>query len=208
VPQDFSGPIALGYAESKFIAEKILAAASSNSGTPVTILRVGQVAGSMDPEAPAWPKQEWLYPVIKACRALGLVPTILVPINWVPIDLASSVITELLLSPVKGKLQVYNIVNPREVSWELLVDELQRRFGPDLKTAPPKDWIHEVRKHDSYVKEVPNLEPALKLVEQLLKGASEIRYDTEKAVAASSTMAAMKPIDKNLLGVWLDQWNL
>lgn len=116
VPEDFSGPIALGYAESKCIAEKILAAASSTSGTPVTILRVGQVAGSTDPEAPAWPTQEWLYPVIKTSRALGLFPATLVPINWVPINLASSAITELLFNPAKDNFQVYNIVNPREVS--------------------------------------------------------------------------------------------
>jgi thioester reductase-like protein len=208
VPEGFSGPTGLGYAESKSIAEKILAAANDASGTPVTILRVGQVAGSTDPKASAWPTQEWLYPVIKACRALSLVPETLMPIDWVPIDLASSTITELLLSSVKDSLQVYNIVNPKEASWDVLVEELQSRFGPGLKTVPLKEWLQQVRKHESYAAEAPRLEPALKLVDQILKGTGPVSIDTEKAVAASSTLANIKAIDKNLLGIWLDQWKL
>ena len=208
VPEDFSGPLALGYAESKCIAEKILAAAASTSGTPVTILRVGQVAGSTDPKASAWPMQEWLYPVIKTSRALGLVPTTLAPLNWVPINLASSAITELILSPAKDNLEVYNIVNPQEVSWDVLVEELQSRYGPSFKTAPLPEWVQEVRKRDSYMKEAPNLEPALNLVDQIIKGPSYTRFDTGKAVAASNTMATMKPLNRNLLSIWLDQWNL
>lgn len=124
ITQDFSGPMALGYAESKSVAERILAAASSKSGIPVTILRVGQVAGSTNPKASPWPTQEWLYPLIKASRDLGVVPATLHPINWVPIDLVSSAIIELLLFPAKENLHVYNIVNPQEVSWDLLVEEL------------------------------------------------------------------------------------
>ena len=208
VPEGFSSPIALGYAESKCVAEKILAAATSTSGTPVTILRVGQVAGSTDPKAPAWPMQEWLYPVLKVSRALGVVPATLAPINWVPIDLAASTIAELISSPAKNNLEVYNIVNPQEVSWDLLVQELQTRYGHGLKAVSLEEWVQEVRKNHTYVNEAPNLEPALNLVDQIVKGARNIRFDTEKAVAASNTMATMKPLDRNLLGIWLDQWNL
>lgn len=207
VPEDFSGPLKLGYAESKCVAEKILATASSNSGMPVTILRVGQVAGSTDPNAPAWPSQEWLYPVIKACRALNLAPEDITPINWVPIDMVSSAITQLLSSSSEDNLQVYNIVNPHEVSWDTLVQILQGRFGPGLKSVPLKNWIQGVRKHQSYVVEAPLIEPALKLLEQLV-GVGKIRFDTEKAVAKSRTMATLKPIDKTMLSLWLDQWNL
>lgn len=208
VPENYSWPMTLGYAESKCIAEMILAQASTVSLTPVTILRLGQVAGPTNPEASGWPTREWLYPVIKASKRVGIIPMGHFPINWVPIDWASSSITELILTLPKASLEVYNIVNPQGVPWNLFAEELQSRFGADLKVATLGEWAEEVRKHTIYVSEDPMLAPALILVDQMVKIPSNIAFTTEKAVAASHTMATMRPIDRNLLGLWLDQWNV
>jgi thioester reductase-like protein len=208
IPQDFSTTMRLGYAESKCVAERIIADASNISGTPVTILRVGQVAGSTNPVDPVWPKQEWLYPVIQASKALGFIPATLRPINWIPIDQASLVVEELLSSPPRSNLEVYNIVNPHPVPWDLLVELLQERFGAETKVLPLEEWSRHVRKHNSLEIAGPTLEPALNMIDELIRGKAEILCSTEKSVAASKTMAALKPIDKNLLKIWLDQWNL
>ncbi|KAJ8065229.1 hypothetical protein OCU04_005934 [Sclerotinia nivalis] len=75
------GALKLGYAESRCVAESILAAANQNSNIPVTILRVGQVGGSTNANDPPWPKQEWLYPVLKASKSLGLIASKLTPVD-------------------------------------------------------------------------------------------------------------------------------
>ena len=47
-------PAHMGYGESKYVAEHILGAASKQSGTPISILRVGQIAGSTEQSDPEW----------------------------------------------------------------------------------------------------------------------------------------------------------
>ncbi|KAK2603619.1 hypothetical protein QQS21_004200 [Conoideocrella luteorostrata] len=205
VPEDYSMSMQLGYSESKCVAEMILAEANRISSTPITILRVGQVAGGTNPQAPLWPAQEWIYPVIKASRSLGMIPMSHFPINWVPIDLASLVIAELVLSPSRKTFDVYNIVNPQEVSWSLLAEVLKKRFGSNNNVIPWEKWAVEARKMTSLMED-PMLEPALKLVDEMVKVPSEISFSTEKAIAASPTMATMKAIDENLLCSWLEQW--
>ncbi len=56
---DFTIPLAMGYAESKYIAELLLEAAVKESGISAVICRVGQLAGPVL-KGGMWNKQEWL----------------------------------------------------------------------------------------------------------------------------------------------------
>lgn len=117
----------LGYGHSKHVSERVLTEASAVSGTPVTILRVGQVAGSRTSSGGKWSAEEWIPSLAAICRGLGLVPDDLPPIDWVPLDLAAKVICELALpragqggvygqvgdeTATKEHLKVFNVVNP------------------------------------------------------------------------------------------------
>ncbi|CRG91279.1 Mediator of RNA polymerase II transcription subunit 12-like protein [Talaromyces islandicus] len=75
-----------GYAESKFISERICAFASTFSGVPTTIHRVGQIAGPTT-EHGLWNKQEWLPSLVATSKTLGKVPTELgnMPVDWIPV---------------------------------------------------------------------------------------------------------------------------
>ncbi|KAK3185857.1 hypothetical protein K4F52_005311 [Lecanicillium sp. MT-2017a] len=206
-PEAYSNALNLGYAESKCVAEMVLAEASKITQTPVTILRVGQVAGSTNSQAPAWPVQEWLYQAIKAVRNTGLIPMSNLPINWVPVDLAAAAIADLILSPPTETLEVYNIVNPNNTAWSMLCDELQNRFGPGLKVTSLTEWVEEVQRRSTEAFQDHMLDPALKLMKAARNLPEDVQFCTEKAVSASPTMATMRPIDQPLLRTWLDQWN-
>lgn len=205
-PEAYSNALNLGYAESKCVAEMVLAEASKITQTPVTILRVGQVAGSTNSQAP-WPVQEWLYQAIKAVRNTGLIPMSNLPINWVPVDLAAAAIADLILSPPTETLEVYNIVNPNNTAWSMLCDELQNRFGPGLKVTSLTEWVEEVQRRSTDAFQDHMLDPALKLMKAARNLPEDVQFCTEKAVSASPTMATMRPIDQPLLRTWLDQWN-
>lgn len=63
---DFSVPAAMGYGESKYIAEQLLEKAGKDSGVSAAICRVGQLAGPVVKDG-VWSKQEWLPSVSLTC---------------------------------------------------------------------------------------------------------------------------------------------
>ena len=60
-----------GYAESKWVAEQILAAATRKAGLPTTTVRVGQLCG---PENGRWNEREWFPSLVKSARHVGCLP--------------------------------------------------------------------------------------------------------------------------------------
>lgn len=62
---DFTIPEAMGYAESKYVAERLLEDAATGFGVSSIICRVGQLAGPVK-KSGAWSKQEWLPSVSHA----------------------------------------------------------------------------------------------------------------------------------------------
>ena len=49
----------MGYAESKYISERLLETATEKCGLSATVVRVGQLTGPVVKEG-VWSKQEWL----------------------------------------------------------------------------------------------------------------------------------------------------
>jgi len=61
-----------GYARSKLIAERIVAAAAENAGVPATVLRIGQVVG--DTREGIWNDTEAWPLIVRSARTLGVLP--------------------------------------------------------------------------------------------------------------------------------------
>lgn len=66
---DFSVPAAMGYGESKYVAEQLLDEAGKSSGVSAAICRVGQLAGPVL-KGGIWNKQEWL-PSVSSTPAIS-----------------------------------------------------------------------------------------------------------------------------------------
>ena len=101
---DSSAPLLMGYAQSKYVAERLLSRASSVAGIPTMICRVGQVAGPVktDGNGGFWNKQEWLPSLIASSKYLRKIPESLGPsdsVDWIPVDFLSRVLVELLEKP-------------------------------------------------------------------------------------------------------------
>lgn len=64
---DFSVPSAMGYGESKYVAEQLLEKARKISRVSAAICRVGQLAGPVVKRG-IWNKQEWLPSVSSTCK--------------------------------------------------------------------------------------------------------------------------------------------
>ncbi|KAL3446506.1 hypothetical protein BJX65DRAFT_318575 [Aspergillus insuetus] len=99
--QDISAPPFAGYAESKYIAERLLSHASEKLNISAKILRLGQVAGAAKSSG-RWNAADWVPALVLGSRGLGVIPDTLNGrgngggvIDWVPVDSIAGVIVEI-----------------------------------------------------------------------------------------------------------------
>lgn len=130
------------YAESKHVAECILNIASEKSGVPLSILRVGQVAGPVS--APSvWPQDEWFPSLIKTSQSLGYLPDYISGADWIPVDSVAATVLDIVhsVSATTSESSTYNIVNPHSTQWKSIIETVLQRLGPQVKVIPLSPWI-------------------------------------------------------------------
>ncbi|KAL9084510.1 MAG: hypothetical protein Q9159_005206 [Coniocarpon cinnabarinum] len=210
----------MGYGQSKYVAERILAAAPTKAGVPISILRSGQIAGPVGifPEAmgPAWNRSEWLPSIIETSRNLGCIPGDMSEVDWVPVDVLGKVIVDdLLIRDILSEScpasTVYNLSNPRLAPWYALMDTVQARLGGprNVPIVPWHDWFNRVKQFDVNNELALTRYPVLKMLrffEVVERHDGKSRLATKKTVAASPTMQALQPIHPDWMALWLDQW--
>ena len=104
VCEDWTAAINMGYAESKLVAERLIAAASRRTGFRSTICRVGQIAGPTV-EQGLWSYHEWLPSLVSSSVYLGKLPASLGSrdvVDWIPVDVVARIIADLLFTPDKN----------------------------------------------------------------------------------------------------------
>lgn len=203
-----------GYAESKHVAERILDVAHSRSGVPVSILRVGQIAGPLNRQDAMWNKHEWLPALIQTSKMMKLVPEHLPDMNWVPVDALATSMVEIVHHAIDNRnTQCYNLVNPKQAPWSDVLPLLVQRLGPHCKVVPLAEWIEALKKFDADDEKVCAEKPALKILsfyERIAKGenAAGLKYDTANGMAASETLSNLPAVNIEWMEMWLDQWGL
>ena len=135
-PADNPAELAGGYAQSKWVSEKLLSEAAQR-GIGVTIFRPGFISGRSD--TGAWPlENDHLLRAVKGCVQLGYAPESDVTPNMAPVEFVSAAIVRIALSRTATG-QVFNLSNPHRVSWETLLGWLQS-FGYRLSVVPDAVW--------------------------------------------------------------------
>ena len=95
---DWSVAEPFGYAQSKYVAERLLDSAAA-AGIPCVVFRIGQVAGPVMIEGSMWNRREWLPSLVASSLFIGKIPLSLGPnnkIGWIPVDNLSDIIMDLL----------------------------------------------------------------------------------------------------------------
>ncbi|KAL8828602.1 MAG: hypothetical protein Q9170_006531 [Blastenia crenularia] len=210
---DFSLPSSTGYAESKFLAEQLLL--GSSSLIDLSICRVGQIAGPVLSDKRAWNKDEWLPSLIESSEHLSLLPDSLsssmTDLDWIPIDILSSILIELALLPRKGSARVYHAVNPRTYEWkDLLPTVMDRLDGEKMKLISYGEWVDALRKSaaETFKKQDFGKNPAMKLLDffEQLPSTKLPRLSTAETQKRSKTLREMQAIEAGDMGRWMQQW--
>jgi thioester reductase-like protein len=216
--QDWRVPEAMGYGQSKFVAERILDTAVREVGITATICRAGQIAGPTM-AAGMWPKQEWLPSLIKSSILLGILPDSLgrtEVVDWIPVDLLARSIVELALDrPDLGNTgaAVYHVVNPQRTTWKALLPTVARSLGPaqDVKIVSLLQWVKLLRESSTSIEKSDD-SPAVKIFDffeslSVNKVSEPILLDTKRAVSASKTLASLDAVHGAWMEKWMQQWD-
>ena len=191
---DCSVALEIGYAESKYVAERVLFEANRQSGVPVSILRVGQIGGSTIQGDVAFARLEWLGSLIETSMNMGTVPTNVSHVDWIPINELGSAILDIFHSENSSseiEAKVFNLINPKPLQWDALIETLIKHFGMKAKPMPLMQWVEEVRTSAAST-------PAAKLLgffEALGRG-MQVRYRTDNSAKASKTFRQMQPVSE------------
>ncbi len=124
-----------GYAQSKWVAEKLMLEASSR-GFPIAIFRPGPVTG--DSERGTWNTADMITNLARASMVIGAVPMLDVVVDIVPVNYVSSAIVTLSLRD-DSLGRVFHLSNPQPMPYELLLDFLDEQ-GISLEKVTFDEW--------------------------------------------------------------------
>ncbi|KAI0904542.1 acetyl-CoA synthetase-like protein [Ustulina deusta] len=156
--EPLAAPLANGYARSKRLAELLCDSAARQLGLAVTILRIGQVAGSTVQRGAVWNRSEW-FPslVISSLLRLKSLPDSLGPqfsaVDWVPSDVLGAVIADLVLAVPDttrgGGAEVFNVRNPNTTSWSSLIpmikEAAETKSEQNIQVVSPAVWLAQLQ---------------------------------------------------------------
>lgn len=231
---DLTCPAAMGYGESKYLAERIIdyAAERLNAANFATA-RIGQVAGtSRHEQYHSWRRDDWLPSLIVSSVYLKALPESLGTldvVDWVPVDELEGIIVELsfgLLQSEEGKKaysRVFHCRNPRPVAWESLrstiVQELTASFhysddkeSNEIKIVSLAEWLNRLRDSAASAETQSILEqnPAVKLLdfyEQLASDSSGAKeFSIEKTIEVSKSLQDLSSIQPEWIQGWIRDW--
>lgn len=141
-PLDNVELLAMGYPESKWVAEQVVRGAA-DAGLPVAIHRPHEISG--DTKGFAWNSGAALCELFRLITELGLAPDLDLPLNLVPVDYVAAAIVHIGLNrPARG--QTYHLVNPREGLLSDMVDRL-RAHGHPIRTIDYPSWTEAMLAH-------------------------------------------------------------
>ncbi|RKT52820.1 amino acid adenylation domain-containing protein [Saccharothrix australiensis] len=136
---DFPERLALGYFETKWVAEALVREAARR-GLPVTIHRPSEITGTRD--RGTWNTDTFLCTWLRTIVDTGLAPDVALPLDLVPVDYTAEAIVHI----VRGRRpdgRTHHLVNPRPARLALLVDRLRHRGYP-VRDVPYAEWVRHV----------------------------------------------------------------
>lgn len=204
---------AMGYAESKLVAENLVAAISQVSGLDALICRVGQIAGPISGIG-SWTQNEWVSSLVASSVSLGKIPAALGPcevVDWLPVSTVAMSLLDLLLatedSACGPRNMVYHIVNPFKTSWSALLPSFTKHCDTDLEVVAFTTWLEALQRSAA---EDQNMHAArlMSFFERLQSfGDGQVaELDMMKALKVSKTLVEPGPVQEEWVKHWMKQW--
>jgi thioester reductase-like protein len=190
-PLDAFDKLHIGYSQSKWVAEKLIATAHSR-GIPCSIYRPSRIAGHS--QTGLWNTSDFACRMLKGCIQMEIAPQQDTIENWVPVDYVSRAIMHLSQQET-SQGQVFHLINPKPIRWNELVDWICA-FGYPLRKLPYSLWRKEFTERTAE----NALTPLMELFQDPKKFAEPQRFSYWNTLAGlEGTSIICPPLDTALL---------
>ncbi|KAL8680152.1 MAG: hypothetical protein Q9186_003619 [Xanthomendoza sp. 1 TL-2023] len=199
---DTSVPLPIGYAEAKWVCEKIVQSAHENMSAELTsaVVRIGQISGARS--TGFWSLNEHVPFLVKMGKKMGAMPDLKGTMSWIPVDLASLVVQDLLLAPIPFRHLMYHLENPIRQSWSDTLSIFEGRLGLCRTSRLPfLQWLAQLRAD----------EQATSLATFFAKyfvdmSAGKVRLDVQNMLEASKTLRGVGGVEVGVLERYVGFW--
>ncbi|MET7771699.1 thioester reductase domain-containing protein [Nocardia sp. NPDC005366] len=195
-PLDNSGSLVVGYAQTKWIAEKMVRTAAER-GLPVTIHRINTAGHSV---TGAFNKLDHLSMMVKGCIEAGIAPMRAeMPIQPAPVDYVARAIAACTeTSQMHGR--TFHLVSGAPMTWPEFFDVLDD-FGYELQRLPFEQWRERILRRGSSSMALLGLMPFLSdSVDHVRLPLSE---SEQSAAALASIGIECPPLDARQIEIYL-----
>jgi len=204
-PLAFPEQLYMGYTETKWVAETILARAAA-AGLAVSVYRPYEVSGDL--RHGAWNLENATCALLKLITDMGIAPAIDLPLDLVPVDVLAAQIVHIAVTRTADN-GTYHLTNPRPAMLDDMIDVLVAHGYP-IRRVDFSDWIplavgyacdHPDHPFTPFVPLWVDRSPLSGLVIKEMFFASHFpRFTRERAEAALTDAATeMPPVDAALL---------
>ncbi|KAN0080413.1 hypothetical protein V8E55_009979 [Tylopilus felleus] len=207
---DPSTAVGLGYGESKYVCERIIA----KSGLRATSLRIGQIAGGSNR---SWAATDWVPIIVKSSISLGALPNSTGEVSWMRAEDVAAAVLDVAFA--ESAPQSLNIVNPQRPRWSDVISSIrdtiveQKSWHQDcLIIVPFVEWVIRLEKKTSAAspEDLVNI-PAFKLLERTAPGLFSkpggiADFNTTEAQRISNTVRKMQPVGEIEAKTWVQYW--
>ncbi|KAI6787619.1 hypothetical protein KC340_g4131 [Hortaea werneckii] len=198
VIDDMESALPHGYGESKWVAEHMLGRASKKLGLRVNIIRPGQIGGPADAMLAKWPRQGWLYLIIRESRKRKTFPANVQPLDWIPVDALAQGIAETTKGETADKpLRVFNMVHTQPADWDVLRTSLEQILGLSIKSVGLPLWLSRTD---------PQTNKLYGFLRSLGDGREQ--HMTFQNRRAAAVLPPLPKINEQILGKWMESWGL
>ena len=212
----------MGYAQSKLLAELLLQQGAQEMNIPVTICRLGQIAGPVESEQGSWSRNEWFPNLVLSCKALGKMPRTLGAMecmDWIPVDRLADMLVE-VLSPDARKdeptkpnegARYFHFVNPQRPRWSDIASSVASSIDRDIQIVSFDEWVGCLAAVIERDEEATAVDiPALKLVDFYQHIGKECTtrpvFSTDIAQEQSAALRNLPDVSLQWIQLWLRQW--
>jgi len=207
----------MGYAQSKLLAEQLLQQGAQEMNVPVTICRLGQIAGPVEFEQGTWSRNEWFPSLILSCKALGKMPQTLGAMeymDWIPVDRLADMLVEVLSPDAQEqdkRARYLHFVNPQRPRWSDIANSVAASIDRDIKIVPFDEWVSCLNAVIERDEEAAAADiPALKLLDFYQHiGDKRTRrpvFSTDVAQGQSAALRDLPEVSLQWIQQWLRQW--
>ncbi|KAK0470229.1 L-aminoadipate-semialdehyde dehydrogenase [Desarmillaria tabescens] len=194
-----------GYAQSKWVVEKLCERAAEKSGVPVSILRIGQMDG--DSVHGVWNETEAWPLMFRSANTVGALPEIDENPSWLPVDFAGKSIAEIVLNAMKPATAVYHIVNPNiSAHWKDILDGLEAS-GMSFERVDEGEWVERLAKSDEDGKKNPTIKllPFFR-TRYALSHIKPMVFLTEETTKIAPSLKQAPAVNGELVAKWVAHW--